>query len=170
MSQGVNKSLNEPAGNAAGNAAGPVIRTMTIEDYDGVRTLWMTIKGFAIRSVDDSREGVELFLRRNPTTSVVAEFEGKIVGAILCGHDGRRGCLYHVCVAQQFRMQGIGKAMVVKAMEALRAEKINKVSLIAFTSNDIGNAFWKQIGWTKREDLNYYDFTLNEANITAFIR
>lgn len=170
MSQGVNKSLNEPVGNAAGNAAGPVIRTMTIEDYDGVRTLWMTIKGFAIRSVDDSREGVELFLRRNPTTSVVAEFEGKIVGAILCGHDGRRGCLYHVCVAQQFRMQGIGKAMVVKAMEALRAEKINKVSLIAFTSNDIGNAFWKQIGWTKREDLNYYDFTLNEANITAFIR
>lgn len=170
MSHGENKSLNKPAGNATGNAAGPVIRTMTIEDYDGVRTLWMTIKGFAIRSVDDSREGVELFLRRNPTTSVVAEFEGEIVGAILCGHDGRRGCLYHVCVAQQFRMQGIGKAMVVKAMEALRAEKINKVSLIAFTSNDIGNAFWKQIGWTKREDLNYYDFTLNEANITAFIR
>lgn len=166
MSQGENVSLNE----LTDNAAMPIVRTMTIKDYDGVRALWMTIKGFAIRSVDDSREGVELFLRRNPTTSVVAEFEGKIVGAILCGHDGRRGCLYHVCVARQFRMQGIGKAMVVKAMEALRAEKINKVSLIAFTSNDIGNAFWKQIGWTKREDLNYYDFTLNEANITAFIR
>ena len=145
-----------------------IIRTMTIEDYDGVRALWMTIKGFAIRSVDDSREGVELFLRRNPTTSVVAELDGQIVGAILCGHDGRRGCLYHVCVAQEFRMQGIGKAMVVRAMEALREEKINKVSLIAFTSNDIGNAFWKQIGWTKREDLNYYDFTLNEENFIAF--
>ena len=150
--------------------ANAIIRTMTIEDYDGVRELWMTIKGFAIRSVDDSREGVELFIKRNPTTSVVAELDGRIVGAILCGHDGRRGCLYHVCVAQEFRMQGIGKAMVVRAMEALRAEKINKVSLIAFTSNDIGNAFWKQIGWTKREDLNYYDFTLNEANITAFIQ
>ena len=75
-----------------------------------------------------------------------------------------------MCVAENYRMQGIGKAMVVRAMEALRAEKINKVSLIAFTSNDIGNAFWKQIGWTKREDLNYYDFTLNEANITAFIQ
>ncbi len=147
-----------------------IIRTMTIEDYDGVRELWMTIKGFAIRSVDDSREGVELFIKRNPTTSVVAELDGRIVGAILCGHDGRRGCLYHVCVAEAFRMQGIGKAMVVRAMESLRAEKINKVSLIAFTSNDIGNAFWKQIGWTKREDLNYYDFTLNEANITAFIQ
>jgi len=161
MSQEVNELMNE---------AQAVIRTMTIEDYDGVRALWMTIKGFAIRSVDDSREGVELFLKRNPTTSVVAELDGRIVGAILCGHDGRRGCLYHVCVAQEFRMQGIGKAMVVKAMEALREEKINKVSLIAFTSNDIGNAFWKQIGWTKREDLNYYDFTLNEANITAFIQ
>lgn len=67
-------------------------------------------------------------------------------------------------------MRGIGKAMVVFCMEALKAEQINKVSLIAFTRNDIGNAFWKQIGWTKREDLNYYDFTLNEANITAFNR
>ena len=105
---------------------------------------------------------------RNPDTSVVAVEEGRIVGAILCGHDGRRGCLYHVCVAEEYRMQGIGKAMVVFCMEALKAEQINKVSLIAFTKNDIGNAFWKQIGWTKREDLNYYDFTLNEANITAF--
>ena len=146
------------------------IRTMTIEDYDGVRALWMSIKGFSIRSVDDSREGVELFLKRNPSTSVVAEKGGHIIGAILCGHDGRRGCLYHVCVAAEYRMQGIGKAMVVDAMEALKREQINKVSLIAFTSNDIGNAFWKQIGWTKREDLNYYDFTLNEANITAFIQ
>lgn len=165
MSQEITAALGETT-----NEAKAIIRTMTIEDYDGVRALWMTIKGFAIRSVDDSREGVELFLRRNPTTSVVAELDGRIVGAILCGHDGRRGCLYHVCVAQEFRMQGIGKSMVVKAMEALREEKINKVSLIAFTSNDIGNAFWKQIGWTKREDLNYYDFTLNEANITAFIQ
>ncbi len=144
------------------------IRTMTIEDYDGVYALWMSIKGFAIRSVDDSREGVARFLKRNPTTSVVAEEEGKIVGAILCGHDGRRGCLYHVCVAEAFRMRGIGRQMVVMAMEALKQEQISKVSLIAFTRNDIGNAFWKRIGWTKREDLNYYDFTLNTENIVAF--
>ena len=145
-----------------------MIRVMTMEDYDGVRALWMKIKGFGIRSIDDSREGVELFLKRNPTTSVVAVEDGKIVGSILCGHDGRRGCLYHVCVDEEYRMRGIGKSMVVKCMEALREEKINKVSLIAFTKNDIGNAFWKEIGWTKREDLNYYEFTLNEANITAF--
>ena len=146
-----------------------MIRTMTIDDYDEVRSLWMTIKGFGIRSVDDSREGVEAFLKRNPTSSVVAIEDGKIVGSILCGHDGRRGCLYHVCVAKDYRMRGIGKEMVVFCMNALKAEHIKKVSLIAFTKNDIGNAFWKRIGWTKREDLNYYDFTLNEDNITAFI-
>lgn len=145
-----------------------MIREMKIEDFEGVHDLWMTIKGFGIRSVDDSKEGVERFLKRNPGLSVVAEEDGKIVGCILCGHDGRRGCLYHVCVREGYRMQGIGKSMVVHCMERLKAEKINKVSLIAFTKNDIGNAFWKEIGWTKREDLNYYDFTLNEENITAF--
>ena len=144
------------------------IRTMTIEDYQGVHDLWMTIKGFAIRSIDDSREGVERFLKRNPATSVVAEENGEIVGSILCGHDGRRGCLYHVCVREDCRMRGIGKSMVVRCMEELEKEKISKVSLIAFTKNDIGNAFWNRIGWTRRLDLNYYDFTLNEENITRF--
>ena len=110
-----------------------MIRTMTIDDYDGVHELWMTIKGFGIRSVDDSREGVERFLKRNPSTSVVAEEDGKIVGGILCGHDGRRGCLYHVCVHEDYRRKGIGKAMVVRAMEKLKEENISKVSLIAFT-------------------------------------
>lgn len=144
------------------------IRTMTIEDYQGVYDLWMTIKGFAIRSIDDSETGVERFLRRNPDTSVVAVAEGRIVGSILCGHDGRRGCLYHVCVHEDYRKQGIGKSMVVHCMEALEKEHISKVSLIAFTQNDIGNAFWKGIGWTKREDLNYYDFTLNKENIINY--
>lgn len=147
------------------------VRTMEIEDYEGLRALWMSIRGFAIRSIDDSREGVERFLRRNPSTSVVAvSEEGEIIGGILCGHDGRRGCLYHVCVREDCRRKGIGKAMVVYCMNALKAEEINKVSLIAFTVNDVGNAFWNCIGWTRREDLNYYDFTLNEKNITAFNR
>ena len=146
------------------------IRTMTPSDYDRVRALWMTIKGFGIRSVDDSRSGIEKFLRRNPTTSVVAEEDGEIIGAILCGHDGRRGCLYHVCVRADHRRRGIGRKMVSFCMQALKAEEISKVSLIAFTVNDVGNAFWRRIGWTRREDLNYYDFTLNEENITAFNR
>ena len=145
-----------------------MVRIMTIEDYEGVYALWKKIKGFGIRSIDDSKEGVARFLKRNPTTSVVAEKDGRIVGSILCGHNGRRGCLYHVCVDEDYRRHGIGKRMVVFAMKALKEEKINKVSLIAFTENDIGNAFWNTIGWTERLDLNYYDFTLNEENITAF--
>ena len=144
------------------------IRKMTIEDYEGVHALWMTIKGFAIRSIDDSREGVARFIRRNPTSSVVAVEDGKIVGAILCGHDGRRGCLYHVCVDPEYRRRGIGKEMVVFCMEALKKEDINKVCLIAFSANDVGNAFWHKVGWIEREDLNYYDFVLNSENITKF--
>ncbi len=94
-----------------------MIREMKKEDYDQVYALWMSMKGFAMRSVDDSREGVARFLARNPGSSVVAEEDGQIVGAILCGHDGRRGCLYHVCVSAGYRRRGIGTAMVVFAME-----------------------------------------------------
>ena len=146
----------------------PVLSVMTAEDYPEVKKLWMSIRGFAIRSMDDSQEGVERFLRRNPKTSVVARVGGELVGAVLCGHDGRRGCLYHVCVREDYRRKGIGKAMVLFCTDALKAEKINKVSLIAFTSNDAGNAFWKELGWTRRYDLNTYDFTLNEENIVRF--
>ena len=145
-----------------------VIRPMKIEDYDRVYALWMSISGFGIRSIDDSREGVERFLTRNPTTSMVAEEDGTIVGSILCGHDGRRGCFYHVCVAEAYRSRGIGKSMAAAAMRALQEEKINKVNLIAFRRNNIGNAFWLGSGWDMRRDINYYEFDLNEENITRF--
>jgi ribosomal protein S18 acetylase RimI-like enzyme len=141
-----------------------MVRTMTIEDYEEVHALWMSIKGFSIRSIDDSMESVERFLKRNPETSVVAVEDGKIVGTILCGHDGRRGCMYHVCVHESYRRRSIGESMVAAAVKALKAEHISKVSLIAFTQNSTGNAFWSRIGWTKREDLNYYDFVLDEEN------
>lgn len=145
------------------------IRAMTEEDYEQVHTLWLSISGFGIRSIDDSKEGVAKFIRRNPTTSVVAEENGKIVGCILCGHDGRRGCLYHVCVDKAYRKHGIGKAMVNFCIQALKEEGINKVSIIAFTTNEVGNKFWRRMGWEFREDLNYYDLTINEANITTFV-
>lgn len=145
-----------------------IIRSMQQSDYHNVYRLWKTIKGFGIRSMDDSEEGVARFLRRNPSTSMVAEAGGQIVGAILCGHDGRRGCFYHVCVREDYRKQGIGKNMAVRAMRALQEEGINKVCLIAFKKNEVGNSFWKSVGWTFREDLNYYDFVLNDENITTF--
>ena len=126
-----------------------IIRTMTIDDYDRVAALWAGIKGFGIRSIDDSRDG-------------------KLVGSILCGHDGRQGCLYHVCVDASYRQHGIGRKLVAKAIEALKAEQINKVYLIAFTRNEGGNAFWKKVGWQCQDDRNYYDLNLNEANMTVF--
>ena len=145
------------------------IMPMTEADYDDVRALWMTIRGFGIRALDDSREDVQRFIRRNPTTSVVARMDGKIVGSILCGSDGRQGALYHVCVAREYRRRGIGTHMVGYCMHQLRLMGINKVSLIAFAYNDVGNAFWKHIGWTRKGDVNYYEFVLNEKNITRFI-
>ncbi len=151
------------------NSAPIRIRAMVIGDYEQVRHLWMTIHGFGIRSIDDTKEEVDRFLKRNPTTSVVAVCGEKVVGAILCGSDGRQGCLYHVCVAKKFRRQGIGRRMVGYCMNALRRERINRITLIAFTKNDVGNAFWRQIGWTCRQDCNYYQFDLNEENITRFV-
>ena len=144
------------------------ILPMREEDYDAVRALWLTIRGFGIRALDDSREDVVRFIRRNPTTSVVARADGRIVGSILCGSDGRQGALYHVCVAREYRRRGIGTRMVSYCMQRLREMGINKVALIAFANNDAGNAFWKKIGWTPC-NVNYYEFTLNEDNITHFI-
>ena len=144
------------------------ILPMTEADYDAVRALWMTIRGFGIRALDDSREDVVRFIRRNPTTSVVAKADGRVIGSILCGSDGRQGALYHVCVAEEFRRQGISTRMVGYCMQQLKALGINKVGLIAFTKNGGGNAFWKQIGW-KKVDVNYYEFVLNAENITHFI-
>ena len=141
---------------------------MAEADYDAVRALWMTIRGFGIRALDDSREDVTRFIRRNPTTSVVAEADGRIVGSILCGSDGRQGALYHVGVARTYRRRGIGTAMVGYCRERLGEMGVNKVALIAFSTNDVGNAFWRRIGW-KPCDVNYYEFELNADNITQFI-
>ena len=97
---------------------------MTEQDYDAVRALWLTIRGFGIRALDDSREDIVRFIRRNPTTSVVAEMDGSIIGSILCGSDGRQGALYHVCVAKNYRRQGIAKALTSRlALEILKRDK-----------------------------------------------
>ena len=154
------------------------IRPMTAEDYPEVFALWEHIAGFRLRSIDDSEEGVTRFLRRNPTTSVVAvathpdaedPTAEKIVGSILCGHDGRQGALYHVCVMRDYRKHGIGRRMVAAAMRALNEEHISKCTLVAFSDNKVGNAFWEGIGWTPRPDFNCYEFLLNPENITRFV-
>lgn len=145
-----------------------MVRVMTIEDYAKVYQLWSSISGFGLRSIDDSEEGIARFLQRNPKTSVVAVEDNQIVGSILCGHDGRTGYFYHVCVARTYRNRGIATDMARAAMAALKKEQINKVSLVAFRSNNTGNACWHDLGWTEREDLNYYDFILNKENRIIF--
>lgn len=142
-----------------------MIRCMKPEDYSGVYDLWTHIKGFAIRSIDDSRENILRFLARNPNMSYVAEEDGRIVGAVLCGHDGRRGCLYHVCVDESYRKRGIGTALAKATTEALRKEGINTVSLVAFSNNEAGNHFWQKLGWEMRKDLISYDMRLNDNNV-----
>ena len=144
------------------------IRTMEESDYEEVYELWTTIHGFAMRSLDDSKEGILKFIKRNPNTSVVAVVDGKIVGSILAGHDGRHGSFYHVCVHEDYRKHGIGKAMVTSAMIRLKNEGINKVQLVAFSGNEIGNHFWHAEGWRERGDYNTYDFVLNDENIIKF--
>ncbi len=144
------------------------IKTMTIDDYAQVYDLWNTIHGFAMRSIDDSKDGVEAFLKRNTGLSVVAIADGIIVGTILVGNDGRHGSFYHVCVKEEYRKHGIGKAMVTEAMLRLKAEGINKIQLVAFCGNAVGNQFWHAEGWREREDFNTYDFVLNDENIIKF--
>lgn len=130
-----------------------IIRVMTIADYDGVCDVWKDHDG--INPVDDSMEGFTNYLKRNPTTSFAAEDNGKIVGTILAGHDGRRVFFHHVVVLPEYRNQGIGRKIVGHAMEALEKEGINKVALVVFQNNNLGNAFWEKLEFTVREDLIY---------------
>ena len=129
------------------------IRGMTAADYDSVYDLWLHTPGMGLNTTDDSREGIEKYLRRNPTTCFVAEEDGRIIGVILSGHDGRRGYIYHTAVPSDCRGRGIGRQLVDHAMAALEAEDIHKVALVAFRKNGIGNGFWEKIGFFEREDL-----------------
>ena len=131
------------------------IRVMTISDYDGVYRLWLNTPGMGLNSTDDSKEGIEKFLKRNPTTNFVAEYNNEIVGVIMAGHDGRRGYIYHTAILPSYRNKGLAKQLVDCAMSALDKEGINKVALVAFKKNDIGNGFWEHIGFIERADLVY---------------
>jgi len=136
-------------------------RFMTIDDYEAAYDLWIKCQN-GLNDKDDSRDGIEKYLKRNPGTSYVAVHEGKVVGVILCGHDGRRGIVQHACVSPDYRRMGIGKKLVDLALDALKKEGINKVLLVAFKKNEGGNAFWESQGFTLREDLNYRNKALSE--------
>ncbi len=138
------------------------IRQLTIDDYNAASTLWQNVPGVGLNNIDDSREGIERYLRRNPSTCFVAEANGTLAGCILAGHDGRRGYIYHLVVSQDYQRQGVGKTLVHAALDALMAEGIAKVALVVFASNDSGNRFWEEVGFTTRPDIVYRNKTLIE--------
>lgn len=142
-----------------------MIRAMTIDDYEAVYQLWSGTAGVGMRSLDDSREGVEKFLKRNPTTCFVAEQEGSLLGVTLAGHDGRRGYIYHTAVSTLHRGRKIGGALIDAVIEAMRKEQINKIALVVMADNENGKAFWEALGFTERTDLAYMDKSINENNI-----
>jgi len=137
---------------------------MKISNYQDIFKLWTSTPGMGLRNLDDSKEGIDKFLRRNPTTNFIAEEDGKIVGSILCGHDGRRGYVYHTAVDMRYRGKGIGKKLVNSVINALKREGINKAALVVFNNNEVGNGFWRSMGWEKRGDLNYYNLSINKEN------
>ena len=138
------------------------IRLMTAADYAQVYALWRSTPGMGLNNLDDCAEGIARYLQRNPTTCFVAEEVGALIGTILSGHDGRRAFIYHLAVAAPYRRQGIGKALVEAALEALRAEGIHKAALVVMANNASGNAFWEQLGFTTRPDLVYRNRKLDE--------
>ncbi|MDE5974737.1 MAG: GNAT family N-acetyltransferase [Eubacterium sp.] len=140
------------------------IRLMKIADYETVYSIWSSSKGMGLNSLDDSKDGIIKFLVRNPDTCFVAEMDGNIIGAILIGNDGRRGYIYHTAVQENYQKQGIGKALVEAGIRALKEIGINKVALVVFDKNISGNLFWEKLGFTKRNDLVYRDYTINNLD------
>ena len=139
------------------------IRLVTIEDYDAIFELWNSTEQSrrALNPVDDSREGISKYLKRNPDTCFAAIADEKIVGVILTGHDGRRGIIHHLCVHPEYRRMGIAGRLVAYAEEALRKEGIQKIFGLVFKDNDPANSFWESQGYALRTNLNYRNKSMN---------
>ena len=126
---------------------------MSLDDYDSVYRLWSTAEGMSLGD-DDNREGIALYLLRNPKSCFVALDGAEIVGVALCGHEGRRGILRHLAVRQEYRRRGIAASLVQSCFEALVAEGIKKCNIFVMDDNGAGMEFWEHIGFYRLED-NY---------------
>jgi len=134
------------------------IRPMRIEDYDEIFAMWQITTKRALSDAD-SRENIDFYLKRNPGMSQVALVDGKIVGTVLCGHDGRRGFIHHMAVAEEYRRHSIAKRMALKALDALSKDGIKKTHIFCYTNNELGQSFWKALDWKKREDVFVFSFS-----------
>ena len=134
--------------------SGPIrVRRMTIADHPAVFALWSDTPGVGLDTDCDSQAGIRRYLARNPGLSFVACDDGDIVGAVLSGHDGRRGYLHHLAVAEAYRRRGIARALVSRCLAALARVRIPKCNIFVMRRNRAGQAFWARIGWTARADL-----------------
>lgn len=129
-----------------------LIRKMTISDYEEVYSIWSGMPGIGLSDADE-RGAIGKYLLRNPGMSFVAVEEGKIIGAVLCGHDGRRGYLHHMVVAPSCRKKGTGRALAQAALDALSREGIAKCHLFVKKGNALAESFWSAVGWQRRDDL-----------------
>ncbi len=141
------------------------IRKMHIKDYEDAYRLWTSESSVGLRSIDDSENGIEKFLQRNPSTCFVSEEDGEITGTILCGSDGRRGYIYHAMVGKGFRRNGTGRRLVAQVLKELERMEINKAALVVFADNEQGNEFWESLGFHSRDDLVYRDKAINPDNL-----
>ena len=144
------------------------VKQVTIDDYDAIFELWNSTEQSrrALNPVDDSREGIERYLKRNPETCFAAVINGRIIGVILTGHDGRQGIIHHMCVHPDFRRMGIAAHLVSLAEKALKKEGIQKIFGLVFSDNEPANRFWEKQGYSLRTNLNYRNKSLN-AQIPA---
>jgi GNAT superfamily N-acetyltransferase len=125
------------------------------DDYGAVRALWEASEGIGL-SAADSPARIRQFLARNPGLSFVAVQNGLTIGAILCGHDGRRGLIHHLVVADAERRRGVGRSLVQRSLAALRADGIDKCHLLVFRKNTEGHSFWGRIGAEERVSLGLF--------------
>ena len=135
------------------------IRPFERDDIPAVLELWRSTEGLGV-GPGDSVEGVARLLERNPGCSWVAADGAAIVGAILCGHDGRRGHLYHLAIAATHRRQGLASALVQKSLLALRAAGIERCLLSVIVDNEAATRFWTSIGARLRSELQMLSFDI----------
>ncbi len=132
-------------------------RAMRIEDYPQVYELWKDTEGMDINDIDESEEGIRIYLERNPDTCFVEERDGMIVGVIMAGHDGRRGGLHHLAVMRSYRNIGIGKGLTRAALDALKQKGIRRIGLFVYNDNELGKLFWIKRGFRVQDDFGYLD-------------
>jgi ribosomal protein S18 acetylase RimI-like enzyme len=129
------------------------IEAMTTDNYDDVVNLWQQTPELHVVQEFDSQERIAAYLARNPGISTLAWDGEHIVGVALCGHDGRRGSLYHVAVAPSYRGQGIAKRMLNRCFSQLKAVGIETGFLFVYVNNTEAARFWKAMGWKQNSDL-----------------